>query len=671
MKELREKLSEAQPNSVAWENEKQSLLNHVETLELRIRELESHLRNRSFYDDGRPTPARRSPNASCPQSIKDILYPNQLELGQEVAATFGNPDSNVSHVMVYSPTQSGKTGAAIGICTEVCEKIEHFVPENVFIITGVTMNEWLYQTQDRFESLSLVPPANILKLSDLTALNNSNGIFKGRDLKQQRNLLFIVDEFHIASASSDDPDSPKNQSLAKLMTTLGYFVPSRENGYDDKMFQFNCKMVHISATPEASWNTFLHNWPRDRLMLCKLNLNDSPYYSVKDLFNNGQVRQAGPLLFNYQAPDGHDIEKDVFFSDDYTVNRHLVELYSSIVSFDEPKYHVIRAPRRKTKKDSTTGEVIYDINYTRLLRDTLIPVFEQFGVPIDFLEKDSRAIRARAQSIVERDPAKYGSIPSHQLLLEFEKPRVHTFLVVKEDIKCAVTLPKRYLGVLHDRITSTCNFSLQLQYFNKIKDARSLKPQKHKFVMKRESFVAQSFLGRATGYGKPSVMKSIIVFTDIMLAKSYIRDTFDALSNPESFETYKRIGSCYVMTAKYFAIRKKDSLAASAPPIPFFDDLETASALHHGRHPDVSLGAAADAVDEDDAESIAADAAPASQEQEQSGWIPDSQDSIQDYVFVEHMNSLSLNGSIEDSFQFDEEEDDPDKTESEEEETEE
>jgi hypothetical protein len=61
------------------------------------------------------------------------------------------------------------------------------------------------------------------------------------------------------------------------------------------------------------------------------------------------------------------------------------------------------------------------------------------------------------------------------------KPTKHTFIFIKDTLRCAVTIPKDYIGILYDRFTNVPN----------------------------ESSVIQGLLGRATGFGS----EHIIVFS--------------------------------------------------------------------------------------------------------------------------------------------------------------
>lgn len=555
----------------------------------------------------------------------DVIHQNQRDLGKHIASKFQS-SQGLSHVLVYSPTQSGKTGASIAICEEVSKVIPEYDLTNVFIITGVSMNEWQEQTKQRFEKLlPSLPLCNILKRPDITKIVASNGVHQGRDLKVAENLLFVIDECHIASSDT--------QTLSKMMAILGYFAHPPYTKFTptggDILTSRNIRFVHISATPEGSWNSLKKYWPEDRIYLCKLDV-PANYCSLRQLFENGQLRQSGPLVYDSQIPEWYDHTNAVNISDKYTVQRHYLELYNAVLKFSSPKYHVIRSPRDSSKseddvKTKSKSKPKFTISYCDLIETNLMEFFGEMGVSIEVITTPEQ-IKSKVKHILDKDierskatglPRKFEFVSNRQLLFEHIKPSKHTFIIIKDDLKCAVTLPKQHIGILHDRLTNSSNFDTQLKYYNKLIRPRELSISAHTACMKRESFVVQSLLGRATGYGKPETMQQLVVFTDVVMAQCYLRDTFDSFNDPEMFDIYKKYGSCYVMLKKYFTLQRPrlatpvsaSASASSAPPPPppplaqvtesfretnthlkaFYGDLERVTTQRLGSNPQICL----------------------------------------------------------------------------------
>jgi hypothetical protein len=142
-------------------------------------------------------------------------------------------------------------------------------------------------------------------------------------------------------------------------------------------------------------------------------------------------------------------------------NKNINEIKEIIdTKYTTPKYHIIRP---KTGKN---GDV--EINNIK----------EVFGVDIEYKTYDQESEIKNINTILEVQPVK------------------HTFIFIKEKLRCAITLTKTYLGILYERFTSSPS----------------------------DSVMIQGLLGRATGYGDT---RETIIFTNIESISRY-KDHWDS-----------------------------------------------------------------------------------------------------------------------------------------------
>ena len=80
---------------------------------------------------------------------KSIIYDNQEECARDILYKFKN--RKIISIMVIGLTQSGKTGTMISCIKHYVSK--NMIPiDNIYIITGLSSNEWKSQTKDRMPS---------------------------------------------------------------------------------------------------------------------------------------------------------------------------------------------------------------------------------------------------------------------------------------------------------------------------------------------------------------------------------------------------------------------------------------------------------------------------------------------------------------------------------------
>jgi len=247
-------------------------------------------------------------------------------------------------------------------------------------------------------------------------------------VKNLRDVLIIIDE---------------NQFAFKDKQTIHQvFVSSKIMELED-LIQKQVRIVHFTATP-SNTTDFIHS-TFSKVVLMK---HDPSYVSAFDLLDQGRI-------FEYKDLAGCLPEKtyqvswkdpDARYEVDVQVFEHIRELRPFVQ--DEPRYHIIR----------TSHSYFHDVTILNF-----------------------RKVFPRAIFLSEMD------IHLDEVLSV--KPTKHTFIFIKEKLRCAKTLPKEYLGVLYERFTK--------------------KP--------KMDTILQGLVGRLTGYHQN---KDAVVFSN----KSLIRD---------------------------------------------------------------------------------------------------------------------------------------------------
>jgi hypothetical protein len=194
-------------------------------------------------------------------------------------------------------------------------------------------------------------------------------------------------------------------------------VASKQNQTIDKLFQRtglhdarslyarNIKLVQFTATPENLEDVFKSKWgsaQRTRTMRVPDN-----YLSVEKLFAQNRVLKAKNI------------------ADDKDALQHVKEI-APFLNDDKPAYHIVRTPR---------GE----------LHRTVIRNFHHvFG-------NDAELISTVAWTNKAFDD------------LLNTKPRKHTFLFIKDKLRCAKTIQHTYTGIFYDRKTVKYNHTANTQ----------------------------------------------------------------------------------------------------------------------------------------------------------------------------------------------------------------
>lgn len=244
------------------------------------------------------------------------------------------------------------------------------------------------------------------------------------EMKGRKNVLIIIDECHVASKP--------HQTIDRLFDECSY----KEQKF---MYENNIKLVQFTATPENLDEKFTEQM-KDSHAMARMDVPDQ-YLSIEKLEEQGRVFAVKDICGEIPIPGTNDSKS--------IVNSGILENIHEIgthVEGMEPSYHIIRTPRG-------AGHEKVIANFKKA-----------------FSDKDYQYLSEPAMKDEKMDT-----------LLE-TKPELHTFIFIKDKLRCAKTIHHEFIGILYDRIVKIPNHSSTIQ----------------------------GLLGRLTGYHKN---KKAIVFT--------------------------------------------------------------------------------------------------------------------------------------------------------------
>ena len=296
------------------------------------------------------------------------VFDNQFQFGKTIAQRFyDNPQ--LRYLLAFALTQSGKTGSMLSVIHHFLNQPSLATPlDNIFIITGISSNDWVSQTKQRF-------PISLHK--HIYHRNNLIQFFI--DIENKHDVLIILDEVHIASK--------RNQSLASIFNLLHF---------DDADFIFrnSIRFVFFTATPNNI--SFFQNSPHADMVKM---LPPPGYTSIFDLLRKDQI-----LPF-----------KDLTDIDNVTELKHFI-----LSKFNSPRFHIIRTHNNSTLNNFKQNRTIFLFQKVWGSHATFI---------IDDLSFDINSILS-------------------------SPPKKHSFIFIKERLRCAKTILKSHVGVLYERITN-------------------------------------------------------------------------------------------------------------------------------------------------------------------------------------------------------------------------
>ena len=209
-------------------------------------------------------------------------------------------------------------------------------------------------------------------------------------IKNRKNILIIIDEIQIAAK--------ENQSIHKAFQVAGLYNKQ-------KLLKNDIKIIEFTATPDGNIYDLM-NWGENAL---KIKMNPGKgYTSCFDLYNKGRVLQYKDLCCYDKSSDTIDKRQAI---------SNIKKIKNIIEAYDLPLYHIIRTPNG-------------------YMSDIVINNFKNiFGRNIQFKKYDKNSDFTDINKILNIRPYK------------------HTYIFVKEKLRCAKTLNKKYLGVVYERFT--------------------------------------------------------------------------------------------------------------------------------------------------------------------------------------------------------------------------
>ena len=362
---------------------------------------------------------------------KSKIFPNHKCVALRVVNSFKIRSNVVQMVIGY--TQSGKTGAMV----EVIQMFVNSVPipiENIYIITGLSSRDWKRQSKERFPSC----------LHDRIYHNSDIRTKLKKDIQGKKNVLILIDEVQLAAL--------KDQTICQVFKELNWCL--------DFLMENDIKMVQFSATPDGLLFALKSKWPTHNYSVHRMTAGEG-YYGAADMLARGKIKQNFDIC-------GYNSRGEVI-ADPAEIQGNIKTILHDILTFSEPKYNIFR----------TRGNNLPQIkeNIINTIIDTLSPE--------DMHKFDISNIHEYTQD---------GDVEDINKLL-FTKPKKHTFILLKEKLKCAQTL--EYLQqVENNRFVShnvKHNIGVMFERWTKSYEDDNC----------NDSFIIQGLLGRLCGYGGP------------------------------------------------------------------------------------------------------------------------------------------------------------------------
>jgi hypothetical protein len=208
------------------------------------------------------------------------------------------------------------------------------------------------------------------------------------EIKDKKNILIIMDEIQVAAK--------KGQTIYKTFKSAGLLNKS-------KLYENDIKILEYTATPDGTIYDLM-KW-NDASTKILADVGDG-YVSSFDLLQMGRVKQYKEL-YGCDKQTG-EVDEKVF--------ENIEEIKNDIDTYKAPLYHIIRT-KNGIEQDLTIQ------NFKKIFNDNRY----------DFIKYDR-------ESEIE-DINKTLTV----------KPEKHTFIFIKEMLRCAKTLKKTYIGILYDR----------------------------------------------------------------------------------------------------------------------------------------------------------------------------------------------------------------------------
>ncbi len=249
-----------------------------------------------------------------------------------------------------------------------------------------------------------------------------------KDIKGKKNCLIIMDEIQIAAK--------ENQTINKSFNKAGF--------YDlQYLLRNDIKIIEFTATPDGTIYD-IHGWG---IHSSKIMMEPGHgYTSCFNLLKSKRVKQYKNLCCFNKKINKFNIK---------LANENISEIKELVDKMINPMYHIIRTP------NALKSNYVIE-NFKRI-----------FGEDMTSTIYDGNSVITNINDIL------------------IQKPNNHHFIFIKEKMRCAITLKKKYLGILYER----CPMGTP-----------------------HDTTIIQGLLGRATGYDDNGIS---IIFTNIESINKY------------------------------------------------------------------------------------------------------------------------------------------------------
>ena len=284
----------------------------------------------------------------------------------------------------------------------MCLTIKQYIEDNLIKIENIYIITGLSSCEWQKQTRDRMPKSmgdRVFHRGDLLKPSFVN------EIKNNKNVLIIMDEIQVAART--------NQTIWKTFKNAGLLDTF-------KLYKNDIKILEYTATPDGTIYDLM-KW-KDASDTIIAEPGDG-YISSYDLLLLGRVKQYKDLC-GYDT-ETHKINKEVFDS--------IRDIKKDIDNYSNPLYHIIR-----TKNGDQQNKTIE--NFKSIFKDTY-----------NFIHHDGKT--------KTKNKTKKNDINE---ILE-KKPERHTFIFIKEMIRCAKSLKKKYIGILYDRYTKKPDDSTMYQ----------------------------------------------------------------------------------------------------------------------------------------------------------------------------------------------------------------
>lgn len=467
------------------------------------------------------------------------MFPNQIRFGKDIAHAFSNP--KIRSILAVAMTQSGKTGSMLSV-------IEHVSHDHMFLITGLSSVEWMNQTKSRFPEkyrdhifhrnqlptfVKLVKDlTNVLIIIDenQVAFKKDQTIHKSfveagiTDL-HARNIRIV----HFTATPSNTEDFVQHEfSQVVLMKPDASYVSAfqllKEGrildykdlcGIDKARSDIKLRIAEHTALAKEHEDHVKSHKSLQRNTATILKRQKAIQKKTSSDIDKLQMRIDKTL--DVLKKSEYMLEKLVLASDLDQVNLLIRQNQNALDQMEvslresEQLQKAAKLKQEEAKKALLESDrILQKLEQDKLLSsdDQLRLVGGDKAAVFEHIREIQKYMKQPKYHIIRTSHSFYHNLTVLHFKRIFKNadfisdanmddllakaPLKHTFLFIKEKLRCAKTLIKDHLGVLYERITD--------------------KPQM--------DTILQGLVGRLTGYHNN---KLSVVFSNPQLVKDYIK----------------------------------------------------------------------------------------------------------------------------------------------------